>query len=95
MNAIFVGPGSGPGNPPQYQPGNRPRRGRDARFSILLGSHTNSLLPVYLKGAVPDLGRFTIGVDPRRGEYLDNTAVARMIFELLDSEERDNNSEVD
>lgn len=45
------------------------------------GNHTNSLIPFFAKGA---LGRFFNGyadeTDPVRGEYIDNTEIARLLF---------------
>lgn len=47
-------------------------------------SHTNSLVPLFAKGAGAEA--FTegvIGTDPRRGEYVDNTTVAKVIMTAL------------
>jgi alkaline phosphatase len=61
---------NGPGQLPGYQ--------------YRSGDHTNSLIPFYAKGRGSD--RFitqVVAEDPVRGEYIDNTAIARVVFELL------------
>jgi alkaline phosphatase len=46
--------------------------------------HSNSLVPFYAKGAGADgFGRSMKGRDTVRGKYLDNTAIAKWLFELL------------
>ncbi|GMA30832.1 alkaline phosphatase [Litorihabitans aurantiacus] len=53
---------------------------REAWFS---GDHTNQLVPLYAQGAGADvLASYAVGSDPVRGDYLDNTDVARVAFEL-------------
>ena len=48
------------------------------------GAHTNSLVPVFARGAAAqDLGKYADLTDPVRGRYLDNTELARFIIELL------------
>jgi alkaline phosphatase len=48
-------------------------------------SHTNSLVPFYAKGRGARLfTKVADGKDPVRGEYIDNTAIAQIIFTLLD-----------
>ena len=42
------------------------------------GNHTNSLIPFHAKGAVSQIfSGCTVGTDPHRGEYVDNTAIGR------------------
>jgi alkaline phosphatase len=49
------------------------------------GSHTNSLIPLYAKGA--NAGAFAsmiAGADPVRGDYVDNTAVFRVVRQAIE-----------
>jgi len=47
-------------------------------------NHTNSLVPVYAKGARSQLlSRLVIGNDPVRGPYVDNTGVARVLLNAV------------
>ncbi len=49
------------------------------------GSHTNSLIPFYAKGRGAKLFKLRAnGHDPVRGYYIDNTDIAKVIFELLE-----------
>lgn len=49
------------------------------------GSHTNSLIPFYAKGRGAKLFRLRANShDPVRGYYIDNTDIAKVIFELLE-----------
>lgn len=49
------------------------------------GSHTNSLIPFYAKGRGAKLFKLRAnGNDPVRGYYIDNTDIAKVIFELLE-----------
>ena len=44
--------------------------------------HTNSLVPLYAIGAGSELfAKYTVGTDPVRGAYVDNTAIFRVIEE--------------
>ena len=49
------------------------------------GEHTNSLIPLYAKG---DAARFfkvyADESDPVRGEYIDNTEIAKLIFQVIE-----------
>lgn len=50
-------------------------------YQFLSGGHTNDLVPFYAKGCGSErFGECIVGTDPHRGPYLDNTAIARMIF---------------
>lgn len=48
------------------------------------GSHTNTLVPFFARGegARGFAQDHQVGTDPRRGPYIDNTAIARQIFAL-------------
>jgi alkaline phosphatase len=49
------------------------------------GSHTNSLIPFFAKGFGSDkFASMADEIDPVRGNYLDNTEIAKVIFELLE-----------
>jgi len=46
--------------------------------------HTNQLVPFFAKGSVARLFTFEIaGEDPVRGPYIDNTAIGRVLIDLL------------
>ena len=47
------------------------------------GNHTNSLVPLYAKGPGADrLPPRVVGKDPKRGPYIDNTAVGQLVLDL-------------
>jgi alkaline phosphatase len=47
-------------------------------------NHTNSLVPFYAKGRSSKLfEKKIVGKDTVRGEYIDNTSMAKVVFELL------------
>ena len=47
--------------------------------------HTNSLVPLWSKGAVGRLFRpFAVNSDPVRGLYIDNTNIAAVMFRALE-----------
>jgi alkaline phosphatase len=55
-------------------------------FQYHSDNHTNSLIPLYAKGIGSDrFGMQVVDDDSVRGEYIDNTAVAHIVFELLGS----------
>lgn len=65
-------------------PGNK-RIGNLAKVGWNSGDHTNQLVPFYAEGAASKgFKRYFEGSDPIRGKYLDNTAVAKYIFKLLE-----------
>ena len=54
--------------------------GRVPQLAFNATGHTNSLVPVYARGAGSEwLARFVIGDDPVRGAYVDNTGVAQVL----------------
>ncbi len=74
----------GPGSNPEWQP--LENRGADSLpgFEWYHTYHTNQLVPFFARGTGAD-GYATLAegaIDPVRGPYLDNTDVARRIFEL-------------
>jgi alkaline phosphatase len=69
-----------------WQPLGSNGRGRLPGMGWHSGSHTNSLIPLYARGAgCRRLRAMAVGTDPHRGDYVDNTAIARLIFALLES----------
>ncbi len=76
---------AGPDDVPwAYQP--LPGRGAGALPGMAWnsGSHTNSLVPLYAKGAwAARLSAHVAGCDPHRGPYVDNTAVAKLVRSAL------------
>jgi alkaline phosphatase len=58
--------------------------GRVPEMSYNSKNHTNSLVPVFARGAASEpLARVVTGNDPVRGPYVDNTGVARVLFSAL------------
>jgi alkaline phosphatase len=48
------------------------------------GGHTNSLIPLYAKGAGSDkLKELADETDPKRGAYIHNTEIAKALFSLM------------
>lgn len=48
------------------------------------GSHTNQVIPFFAKGRGAKLFKdAVVGVDPVKGDYIDNSSVANVIFDLL------------
>jgi alkaline phosphatase len=73
------GPGSGP--PVAFKPliDNGPGKLPGARFFST--EHTNALVPLYAKGAGAHLfADYADKIDPRRGPYLDNTAIFQVML---------------
>lgn len=83
----LTGPGSGPGEngaPPVWNAIENRGKGVLPGMEWHSGSHTNSLVPLYAKGAGADiLERFADENDPIRGAYVDNTEIAKTIFEAM------------
>lgn len=51
------------------------------------GGHSNTLIPCYFKGIESDrFAKRIVGVDPVRGEYIDNTQVFRVMLRVLERE---------
>ncbi|MCC6445188.1 MAG: alkaline phosphatase [Armatimonadetes bacterium] len=75
----LTGPGSDPGWKPLVGKGKGNLPGMEWHY----GSHTNSLIPFHARGCAARLYRACASrQDPVRGAYLDNTDIARGIFEL-------------
>jgi alkaline phosphatase len=51
-------------------------------------SHTNTLIPLYAKGRGSEMFRlYADEKDPKLGDYIDNTEIAKVIFALYDEVE--------
>lgn len=75
---------TGPGSNPAWMP--LVNNGVDAMPGMQFNSpnHTNSLIRMYAKGDIGRLFRgLVIGIDPVRGKYVDNTSIAKVIFQAL------------
>jgi alkaline phosphatase len=48
------------------------------------GKHTNSLVPFYAKGKGSEQFRQNFKIDPKRGSYIDNTDIAKIISSLTE-----------
>lgn len=83
----LTGPGSGAKETgPVWNPPVNNGKGKVPGVEWHSGGHTNSLVPFYAKGNKKALGLLTKRAnmkDPVRGSYLDNTAIAKIVFELL------------
>jgi alkaline phosphatase len=78
----LTGPGSGTEGP-TWKPLVNNGKGKLPGVQWHSGGHTNSLIPLYAKGCGADLFRFRANrADPFRGPYVDNTDVAKVIFDL-------------
>lgn len=78
------GPGSGPGSQPPWRPLEGRGRGRLPAMKWLSINHTNSLVPLFAQGCGAALFHaHATGSDPVRGPCLDNTAVGKVLRELL------------
>ena len=85
----LTGPGSGESDTPgannlnQWKPIKNNGKGNLPGMEWHSGSHTNSLVPFFAKGAGSTVfKRYADEQDPVRGNYLDNTEVARTILLL-------------
>jgi len=75
---------NGPGEEDAWCPLQTCARGTQPAVRWHSGSHTNSLVPFFARGAGAE--RFVeraTGEDPARGRYLDNTDLAAVLFEAL------------
>ncbi|MBN1403098.1 MAG: alkaline phosphatase [Opitutales bacterium] len=53
-------------------------------MAFMSGNHTNQLVPVYAKGAEASLfANYIDGIDPVRGQYVDNTDIFRVMKEAV------------
>jgi alkaline phosphatase len=55
-------------------------------FHYFHSSHTNQLIPLFSKGIGSELFHGLVdGIDPHRGEYIDNTDVGEVLSQMIDS----------
>jgi len=83
---LLTGPDGSPGTGPvQKIPVKCNGKGRVPGLAWHSGSHTNSLVPFYAKGpGSRRFCRYADETDPVRGRYLDNTEIARALFDLYE-----------
>jgi len=92
----ITGPGSGPDNDdindsikPIWNPLVNNGAGNLPGIWWHSGGHTNSLIPIFVKGNGSELFlKYADDNDPVRGAYIDNTEIAKVIFNLLDKNNR-------
>jgi alkaline phosphatase len=76
----------GPGSDPTWEPIVNNGAGYLPGMEWYYTNHTNSLVPFYAKGdAARFFHNYATLIDPVRGRYLDNTSIAKVIFNLLTS----------
>ena len=76
----------GPGSNPERKPLTNNGKGKLPGMEWFTGSHSNSLVPIYAKGGAAGLLQdYADQEDPVRGRYIDNTEIAKFIFDLLDA----------
>jgi alkaline phosphatase len=75
---------TGPGSDPEIKPIVNKGWGLVPGMEWHSRTHTNSLIPIFAKGAGADLFAACADEnDPIRGAYIDNTEIAKVLFELL------------
>jgi alkaline phosphatase len=82
----LTGPGSGnvEGGAPVWNPLVSNGQGHVPGIEWHSGGHSNNLVPLAARGAGSErLSEAATRTDPRRGPYLDNTDIGRIIFEFL------------
>ena len=80
-----TGPGSGQKEDgPVWNPPKNNGQNNQPGFEWHSKGHTNSLIPFYAKGCcAAEFEKYQNNRDPVRGPYIDNTDIAKVIFELL------------
>jgi alkaline phosphatase len=80
----LTGPGSGPADPPVWNPLTNNGKGNMPGMEFHSKSHTNNLVPFFAKGAGSDqFHAMADQTDPHRGKYLDNAEVGQVLMELF------------
>ncbi|MFZ5974537.1 MAG: alkaline phosphatase [Bacillota bacterium] len=75
---------TGPGSNPEWEPVVNNGKGNVPGVQWNSGDHTNSLVPLFAKGAQANkLLNYADMIDPVRGAYLDNTEIAKMISKAI------------
>ena len=76
---------TGPGSEPTWQPLENCGRNQPPGMEWHSDNHTNSLVPLFAQGAGSDLLKQQVqGNDPVRGPYVDNTAIAEVVFAAME-----------
>jgi len=76
----------GPDSNPEWTPLLNNGKGKLPGLQWNSKGHTNSLVPLYAKGrAAALLEQYADETDPVRGRYVDNTEIAKLIFELIEA----------
>ncbi len=84
------GAAEGEGTPPVDEPLQSNGRGQMPAMSWHSGHHTNSLVPLYAKGAgASQLVDYVEGTDPRRGAYVSNPGLGQLLYSLLGADQQD------
>ncbi|MBI4556804.1 MAG: alkaline phosphatase, partial [Candidatus Hydrogenedentes bacterium] len=75
---------TGPGSNPDWKPVQNNGKGKLPGVEWFTDEHTNSLVPLYVRGAGADaFKKAATHTDPKRGKYLDNTDIGKIIGTLL------------
>lgn len=75
---------TGPGSNPTWKPLVNNGAGNLPGMQWNSGNHTNSLVPLFAKGdAARFLKKYADQFDPVRGKYIDNTEIAKIIYEII------------
>ncbi len=75
---------TGPGSDPEMQPVQNNGKGALPGLEWHKRSHTNSLIPLYVRGAGAELFEVqVVGTDPKYGPYVDNSAIGKVAFTLM------------
>jgi alkaline phosphatase len=78
---------SGPGETGFIEPVTGNGKGQMPNIKFMSHSHTNSLVPLYAKGPGTSLlETYADQTDPKRGPFLDNTELAKTMFEVFGGE---------
>jgi alkaline phosphatase len=84
-SGYLLGPGSGPEWKALVNNGVNKLPGMEWHS----GTHTNSLVPLFAKGSAVSLfDKYADENDPVRGRYIDNTEIAKAVFEILNAKRR-------
>jgi alkaline phosphatase len=75
----------GPGSNPDLNPIENKGKGVMPGFEFHSGSHTNQLVPLYLKGVGTDrFEEYVDGEDPKHGPYVHNAAIGKVLFSFFE-----------
>ena len=76
---------AGADSDPEYKPVVNNGKGKVPGVKFNKGGHTNSLIPLFVKGAGAELFETAvIGTDPKRGPYVDNTSIGKTAKSLME-----------